>query len=124
MPFIPHTQAETEAMLDTIGVGQIDELFEEIPETLHAENPENPFAGMGEMEIGQLMRERSSADDGVLCFAGGGAYQHHIPAAVWELATRGEFYTAYTQQNMFIRRFECDIHFWLSRIYIVGQVKT
>ncbi|MBL6968657.1 MAG: aminomethyl-transferring glycine dehydrogenase subunit GcvPA, partial [Gammaproteobacteria bacterium] len=45
---------------------------------------------------GQLMRERSSADDGVLCFAGGGAYQHHIPAAVWELATRGEFYTAYT----------------------------
>lgn len=96
MPFIPHTQSETKAMLDTIGVEHIDELFEEIPESLHAKDHEHPFAGMGEMEIGQLMRERSAADDGVLCFAGGGAYQHHIPAAVWELATRGEFYTAYT----------------------------
>jgi len=31
-----------------------------------------------------------------VCFAGGGAYDHHIPAAVWEITTRGEFYSAYT----------------------------
>jgi len=96
MPFIPHTQSETASMLNAIGAQQIDDLFEEIPQSLRADSPANPQDGMGEMEIGQLMRERAAADDGVLCFAGGGAYQHHIPAAVWELATRGEFYTAYT----------------------------
>ncbi len=96
MPFIPHTEAETRSMLDAIGVEQIETLFEEIPQSLRSADPEQPLEGLGEMEIGQIMRARAAADDGVLCFAGGGAYQHHIPAAVWELTTRGEFYTAYT----------------------------
>ncbi|MBT7306746.1 MAG: glycine dehydrogenase, partial [Gammaproteobacteria bacterium] len=96
MPFIPHTEAETRSMLETIGVEQLDELFDEIPQSLHAAPSADVREGLSEMEIGQLMRERASADDGVLCFAGGGAYQHHIPAAVWELTTRGEFYSAYT----------------------------
>jgi glycine dehydrogenase subunit 1 len=48
------------------------------------------------MEIGQLMQKRSRADGQPLCFIGAGAYEHHIPAAVWQIATRGEFYSAYT----------------------------
>ncbi len=96
MPFIPHTEAETRSMLETIGIEQINTLFEEIPASLRAQPLEQPLEGLSEMEVAQLMRSRASADDGVLCFAGGGAYQHHIPAAVWELATRGEFYSAYT----------------------------
>ena len=96
MPFIPHTEAETRSMLETIGVDQIDTLFEEIPASLRAKPVEHPLDGLSEMEVAQLMRGRASADDGVLCFAGGGAYQHHIPSAVWELTTRGEFYSAYT----------------------------
>ncbi len=96
MPFIPHTEAETRSMLETIGVGQIDTLFEEIPASLRARPVEHPLNGLSEMEVAQLMRGRAADDDGVLCFAGGGAYQHHIPSAVWELTTRGEFYSAYT----------------------------
>jgi glycine dehydrogenase subunit 1 len=96
MPFIPHTEAETRAMLEAIGVEQIDTLFEEIPASLRAAPPAQPLEGLSEMEVAQLMRARAAADDGVLCFAGGGAYQHHIPSAVWELTTRGEFYSAYT----------------------------
>ncbi len=100
MPFIPHTQDETNAMLKAIGVARIEDLFAEIPQGLRAgkagQEMDGQYPGMGEMEIGRLMRERATEDDGVLCFAGGGAYQHHIPAAVWELTTRGEFYTAYT----------------------------
>ena len=96
MPFIPHTAAETQSMLESIGVEQLDTLFEEIPRSLRAQSPEQPLKGLSEMAVGQLMRARAAADDGVLCFAGGGAYQHHIPAAVWELTTRGEFYSAYT----------------------------
>ncbi|MCG7958689.1 MAG: aminomethyl-transferring glycine dehydrogenase subunit GcvPA, partial [Candidatus Thiodiazotropha taylori] len=43
-----------------------------------------------------LMQNRARTDGEPLCFIGAGAYDHHIPAAVWELTTRGEFYTAYT----------------------------
>jgi glycine dehydrogenase subunit 1 len=42
------------------------------------------------------MAARAARDEYALCFAGAGAYEHHIPAAVWEITTRGEFYTAYT----------------------------
>jgi glycine dehydrogenase subunit 1 len=49
-----------------------------------------------EMAISRLMRERAARDSADLCFLGAGAYEHHIPAAVWEIATRGEFYSAYT----------------------------
>jgi glycine dehydrogenase subunit 1 len=48
------------------------------------------------MEIGRLMSERARADGRPLCFLGAGAYEHHIPAAVWAITTRGEFYSAYT----------------------------
>lgn len=48
------------------------------------------------MELSQLMQARARTDGQPLCFIGAGAYDHHIPAAVWELTTRGEFYTAYT----------------------------
>jgi glycine dehydrogenase subunit 1 len=48
------------------------------------------------MEISRLMQRRAATDGQPLCFIGAGAYEHHIPAAVWQLATRGEFYSAYT----------------------------
>jgi len=47
------------------------------------------------MEMSRLMHERAAAPQ-PLCFIGAGAYEHHIPAAIWEIATRGEFYSAYT----------------------------
>ncbi|MDA8390798.1 MAG: aminomethyl-transferring glycine dehydrogenase subunit GcvPA [Gammaproteobacteria bacterium] len=96
MPFIPHTQADVERMLATIGVANIEALFEEIPAALRCA----PLAGvpeaLNEQEILRLMRERADQDGRFLSFLGAGAYEHHIPAAVWELTTRGEFYTAYT----------------------------
>ncbi len=96
MPFIPHTDSDVEDMLRTIGADDIEDLFAEIPVQLRAEGLEAIPAGVNEMEISRLMRERADQDSRTLCFAGAGAYEHHIPAAVWELTTRGEFYTAYT----------------------------
>ena len=48
------------------------------------------------MDIARLMQARARADGQPLCFIGAGAYDHHIPAAVWQIAARGEFYSAYT----------------------------
>jgi len=96
MPFIPHTEQETQQMLDAIGVDSIETLFDEIPEELRSSGLSEVPIGMNEMEISRLMHERAEQDSRSLCFAGAGAYEHHIPAAVWELTTRGEFYSAYT----------------------------
>jgi len=95
MPFIPHTEQEVREMLDAIGVRRIDELFDEIPAALRTSLKEVP-AGLAEMDVARLMKARAAANDGTLCFIGAGAYRHHIPAAVWEITTRGEYYTAYT----------------------------
>jgi len=95
MPFIPHTAEDISAMLQTIGVDNIDALFDEIPDSLRCPSLALE-AGMTEIEIGRLMQQRAQEDGLTLNFAGAGAYEHHIPAIVWELATRGEFYSAYT----------------------------
>jgi len=96
MPFIPHTTEEIAAMLAVIGVERIDDLFDEIPPDLMATDLPNLPPALAEMEIGRLMQQRSREDGQPLCFIGAGAYDHHTPAAVWQIATRGEFYSAYT----------------------------
>ena len=96
MAFIPHTPADVEAMLAAIGVTSIEQLFEEIPAALRVQSLQGIPSQMNEMEIGRLMSERARMDGRPLCFIGAGAYEHHIPSAVWALTTRGEFYSAYT----------------------------
>jgi glycine dehydrogenase subunit 1 len=96
MPFVPHTPDDIAAMLDTVGVASIDDLFDEIPAELQIGELAAIPAGMAEMDIGRLMQSRARADGQPLCFIGAGAYDHHIPAAVWQIAGRGEFYSAYT----------------------------
>ncbi len=96
MPFIPHTEEDVRAMLAAIGVDSIDALFDEIPAELRATGMPTIPEGMGEMEVGKLMHQRANTDGQPLCFIGAGAYEHHIPAAVWEIVTRGEYYSAYT----------------------------
>jgi glycine dehydrogenase subunit 1 len=96
MPFIPHTEEDVRRMLDAIGVSTIGELFDEIPpELCHGEEVELPSA-LSELEVSQLMERRARRDGRPLCFIGAGAYDHHVPAAVWQIASRGEFYSAYT----------------------------
>lgn len=83
-------------MLETIGVSSIEELFDEVPSALRAPTLQGVSEGWTEMEVTRLLNERASQDDPKLSFIGAGAYEHHIPAAVWQITTRGEFYSAYT----------------------------
>lgn len=96
MPFIPHTEAEIESMLGVIGAKSIDDLFDEIPAHLQVDGLHNVPAGVSEMAMLAKLSERAQQDDAGVCFVGAGSYDHHIPAAVWDITARGEFMTAYT----------------------------
>ncbi|SFP84701.1 glycine dehydrogenase (decarboxylating) alpha subunit [Nitrosomonas cryotolerans] len=96
MPFIPHTDEDIAEMLTSIGANTIEELFDEIPEDLKSGRLEKVPPGLSEMEISRLMMGRAQKDGFYLNFIGAGAYEHHIPAAVWQITTRGEFYSSYT----------------------------
>ena len=96
MPFIPHTPDDVELMLAAIGAKKIDDLFEEIPKELRIEALAGIPDALNEMQIGRLMSARAAQDGTPLNFIGAGAYEHHIPSAVWAITTRGEFYSAYT----------------------------
>jgi len=96
MPFIPHTAADVRDMLAAIGAPSIDALFDEIPAALRAGSLTKVPEGVNEMDMLATLAERAERDRVQLCFVGAGSYDHHIPAAVWDLAQRGEFLTAYT----------------------------
>jgi glycine dehydrogenase subunit 1 len=96
MPFIPHTADDVAHMLAVIGAPSIDALFDEIPAALKAKPLDGVPPALCEMDVGRLVTERAARDGRLLNFIGAGAYEHHIPAPVWAIATRGEFYSAYT----------------------------
>jgi glycine dehydrogenase subunit 1 len=96
MAFIPHTEKDVAEMLGAIGVPSVDQLFDEIPQNLRVKSLAGVPVALNEMAIGRLMHDRARQDGRPLCFIGAGAYEHHIPAAVWAITTRGEFYSAYT----------------------------
>lgn len=96
MPFIPHTSEEIQTMLESIGVKNVSDLLDEIPKKLLIENELAIPEGLMEMALKREMRERSKQDEVELNFMGAGAYEHHIPSAVWSIASRGEWRTSYT----------------------------
>jgi glycine dehydrogenase subunit 1 len=96
VPFIPHTADDIREMLATIGVPDVEALFDEIPRALRSDALASIPPALTEMEIGRLMSERAARDGRPLNFIGAGAYEHHVPAAVWAIVSRGEFYSAYT----------------------------
>src|ERR1700686_1851874 len=99
MRYLPLTDADRTQMLATIGVPSIDVLFADVP--VAARHPgllDLPLA-MGELDVGRRLGAMAAKNLGagaVPFFLGGGAYRHHIPAAVDHLIQRGEFLTSYT----------------------------
>jgi glycine dehydrogenase subunit 1 len=97
--FAPHTDLDVHEMLAACGLSSLDELFAHLPPGVTLERELDIPLGLSEMELVSEMtrmaaRNRHAGD--LLCFAGGGAYDHYIPSAVWALAGRSELYTSYT----------------------------
>lgn len=100
MRYLPLTDADRSAMLQTIGAPNIDALFADVPD--EARLP-GPIAGLpphqSEMAVERHMRalaRKNLAAGDAAFFCGAGAYRHHIPATVDHIIQRGEFLTAYT----------------------------
>lgn len=96
--YTPHTDAEKEQMLKTIGVSSIADLFKDVPAAHRFPQLDMPPA-LSEMEIVAELNNIAAANENaqdLICFLGAGAYHHYIPAAVDSLLRRGEFFTAYT----------------------------
>jgi glycine dehydrogenase subunit 1 len=98
LAFIPLTDAERDEMLERVGVGTVEDLFENIP-------PQHRFPGLNlpaplsELEAWLRMRalaERNRPAGELACFVGAGCYNHYVPAVVGAMMSRGEFLTAYT----------------------------
>ncbi len=99
MSYVLNTADDQQAMLRTIGVGSIPDLFRNIPADLRLQRPLDIPPALSEIELSahvQLLAGKNRSTDDAVCFLGGGAYDHFIPAVVDAVAGRSEFYTAYT----------------------------
>ncbi len=115
--YVPHTDAEMATMLEFLGLGSLDELFSVVPEALRlVARPAGEAGGrryldlpdgLGEPDVLAEVERLALAnvactgwgvapDAGLVCFAGGGAYDHEVPQVVPALAGRSEYVTAYT----------------------------
>ena len=99
MTYIPISPNERDAMLKTVGVKSLDDLFDAVPKK-HRFPELNLPPVLTEMEAASLLSEMASSNENVrehmISFLGAGAYNHYVPAVVDHMLRRGEFYTAYT----------------------------
>ncbi len=99
MTYIPISPKEKDAMLETIGVKSLDDLFDAIPAKHRFPKLDLP-AALTEMEAMDELSGLANANENVrsdlISFLGAGMYNHYIPSVVDHMLRRGEFYTAYT----------------------------
>ncbi|HSO11191.1 MAG TPA: aminomethyl-transferring glycine dehydrogenase subunit GcvPA [Anaerolineales bacterium] len=99
MTYIPISPKERDAMLGTIGVKSLDDLFDAIPAKHRFPKLDLPPA-LTEMEaldeLSGLAQANENVRSDLISFLGAGMYNHYIPSVVDHMLRRGEFYTAYT----------------------------
>ncbi|MBT8477788.1 MAG: aminomethyl-transferring glycine dehydrogenase subunit GcvPA [Gemmatimonadetes bacterium] len=96
MSFIPHSEADRREMLDRVGVSDIRELFDDVPAELILDGDLDVPEALSEWEAVRELTGLAGENLSLVCFAGAGQYDHHVPAAVDHIIRRSEFYTAYT----------------------------
>jgi glycine dehydrogenase subunit 1 len=99
LSYVLNTPADRRAMLESIGLAEAEDLFQSIPERLRLRRALAVPNSLTEMELEQhltALAGRNLSADRAACFLGGGSYDHFIPAVVDAVASRSEYYTAYT----------------------------
>lgn len=99
MTYVANTEQNKKEMLRKIGAGSFEELLKDIPEELRLKEPLKLPPTLSELEVTKFLRELSEqnkSSNEYVNFLGAGSYDHFIPAAVDQIISRSEFYTAYT----------------------------
>ncbi len=98
--YLPHTEQDLEEMLSFLGIDSLSHLFDHIPEAVRLAQGLALEPGRSEPDVAESFAGYTKANPGqssvLTCFAGGGAYDHEVPAVVKMLGSRSEFVTAYT----------------------------
>ena len=99
MPYLYNRPDDQREMLAAIGAASLDELFDSVPRDLQLSRPLDLPPGLSEMELEQHMTRLAGQNrhaGQLVCFLGGGSYDHFVPAVVHAISSRSEFYTSYT----------------------------
>ena len=99
MSYVPHTDEQRRAMLQTLGLAELEDLFADLPEAVRLRRPLKVGPGLSEPELRRHFQALAAANQpaaGRSCFLGAGLYDHYVPAVVDSVIARNEFYTAYT----------------------------
>lgn len=94
--YFPQTEEDIKLMLDKVGVGKLEDLYAEVPEQLKLKSMYNLPSAMSELEIRKHFAELGAKNRQLVCFAGGGVYDHYTPAVMGYITQRSEFLTSYT----------------------------
>ncbi len=94
--YFPHTEADIKAMLDKVGVGSLDELYAEVPESIRFRGDYELPEAMSEIDVRRLFATLGAQNRRLVCFGGAGVYDHYTPAVVPAIVGRSEYLTSYT----------------------------
>lgn len=99
MTYVPNTDNDRAVMLSAMGLNDLSQLFDQVPDNLKLQRDLEIPGALGEMQVRSYTAELAALNanlDGYVSFMGGGIYDHYIPSTVAAITGRSEFYTAYT----------------------------
>ena len=94
--YFPHTETDLQAMMENVGVTDLDGLYAQIPDAIRFKGDYQLPSEMSELEVRQLFDKLGSQNQQLTCFAGYGVYDHYMPSVIPSLLQRSEFLTSYT----------------------------
>ncbi len=94
--YFPHTESDLKAMMDKVGVKDLDGLYAQIPDAIRFKNDYQLPSEMSEIEVRKLFEKLGSQNQQMTCYAGYGVYDHYTPSVIPSLLQRSEFLTSYT----------------------------
>ena len=94
--YFPHTESDLKAMMDKVGVKDLDGLYAPIPDAIRFKNDYQLPSEMSEIEVRKLFEKLGSQNQQMTCYAGYGVYDHYTPSVIPQLLQRSEFLTSYT----------------------------
>jgi len=97
--YIGNTENEKKEMLEEIGINDIRDLFDAIPDSVYLNRKLNIPENLSEIDLIKNLKSLADKNKNLgdyTCFLGAGAYDHYIPSVIDSLISRQEFYTSYT----------------------------